>query len=325
MTIKVKQDGTGDFCKLQHAVDSAREGDEILIFPGVYEGRVIVNKNGITLHGTDSASCVITGSRCAKDPGPDGKEKGTFLSYTLLVTGDDVTVRDLTVRNTAGPGRQAGQAVAVYAAGDRDSWYNVFMLGHQDTLFTGPTMPKVQKDALPWDVPEGVPSVGDCPKVSSRQYFENCFIRGDVDFIFGPYACWFENCLLYMNSGGGWYTAANTPEDNEYGFVFSSCRLTGEGTGRLGRPWRKYARTAFLNCRMDACVDPRGFTDWDTERVVTGRLCEYACTGPGADRANRHPSEAQLTDEEAKHYSLEKVLNGWQPCTKRDRIPDQEG
>lgn len=311
MIIIVAKDGTGDCISVQDAVDRAVEGDVIYVRSGVYEGRVIINKDMLTLRGEDAGNCIITASGCAKDRDENGKEKGTFLSWTLLVTGNDVLVRDITVRNDAGDGSIAGQAVAVYAAGDRDIWKNVRMIAHQDTLFCGPTMPKVQKDALPWSVPAGVESVGDCPVVHSRQYFENCFIQGDVDFIFGPYRCFFEECTLYMNGRGGYYTAANTPEESDYGMVFHKCLLTGEGQGFLGRPWRRFARTAFIDCEMDENVDPRGFCDWDEARVVTERLCEYGTRGARADLSSRHPSEGKLTAGEAAYYDKEKVLNGW--------------
>ncbi|MBO2517816.1 MAG: pectin methylesterase [Clostridiales bacterium] len=311
MIVTVAKDGTGDHTSLQAAVDAASAGDVISICPGVYEGRVIINRDGITIRGADADKCVITAAGCAKDKDENGKEKGTFLSWTMLVTGNDVRMQDITVRNDAGDGRTAGQAVAVYAAGDRDVWKNVRMIAHQDTLFCGPTMPKVQKDALPWKVPAGVESVGDCPEVHSRQYFENCFIRGDVDFIFGPFRCYFEKCTLYMNEHGGFYTAANTPENCKYGLVFHECLLTGEGTGYLGRPWRRYARTAFIDCTMDEHVDPRGFKDWDEERVVTERLCEYGTRGERSDLSLRHPMEGILSPEGAAYYEKEKVLDGW--------------
>lgn len=311
MIIIVAKDGTGDHISIQDAVDAANEGDVIYIRPGIYEGRVIINKDMFTLRGEDAADCVITAGGCAKDRDETGKEKGTFLSWTLLVTGNDVLVRDLTVRNDAGDGSIVGQAVAVYAAGDRDVWKNVRMIAHQDTLFCGPTMPKVQKDALPWQVPAGVESVGDCPAVYSRQYFEDCFIRGDVDFIFGPYRCYFEKCMLYMNERGGYYTAANTPEECEYGMVFHECLLTGEGKGYLGRPWRRFARTAFIDCEMDEHVNPWGFCDWDENRVVTDRLCEYGTRGACADMSLRHPAEGRITAQDAAHYSKTKVLDGW--------------
>ncbi len=319
MRYVVATDGSGDFTALQAAVDAAAPGDEILVKPGIYRERVVVHRDGLRITGEDGA--VLTGSGCAKDQYPDGRDKGTFLSATLLALGSDLTVENLTVRNDAGDGRQVGQAVAVYAAGDRELWKNCRFIAHQDTLFCGPVMPKVLDEIAPrtLDTVTCVPSTGDCPPTHERQCFVNCHIQGDVDFIFGPYRCWFERCTLFMNQRGGWYTAANTPEAQPWGLVFHRCRLTGEcesGAASLGRPWRPYARTLFLTCEMDAHVNPAGFEDWqnwDGMRPVTRRCGEWGTTGARADLTTRHPGQAILTDAEAALVTPDAVLEGWQP------------
>ena len=317
----VAKDGSGDFTTVQAAVDAASaEGGEILIRAGEYKERVIVNKSRLLIRGESRTGTVITWSACAKDTYPDGREKGTFCSFTLIVTGDDVTVENLTVRNDAGDGRQVGQAVAVYAAGDRGVWRCCDLIAHQDTLFCGPTMDNVIQEIAPYEsTAERVQYSPDSPLTHSRQYFESCMIQGDVDYIFGPYRCWFEKCLLRMGERGGWYTAANTPEGQDAGFVFHQCRLTGDcapGAGYLGRPWRRFARTVFLNCEMDQAVAPLGFIDWDETRVVTPLLGEYGTTGPRADQSARHPRQKRLTKKEAAQITLESVLSGpdgWKP------------
>lgn len=314
----IARDGTGDFTSLQAAVDAIPAGNRapaiLILRMDEYHEKVIVNKDNIRIIGEARDRTVLTNSGCAKDLDDEGNEKGTFLSYTLLVTGSNVEVQNLTIRNDAGDGRIVGQAVAVYAAGDRGVWRNVRMMAHQDTLFCGPTMPRVRKDALPRLVPEGVASVGDCPPAFGRQYFEDCFIQGDVDFIFGPYRCWFERCTLFANERGGFYTAANTPEASPYGFVFHQCRLTGAcapGQAFLGRPWRAFARTVFLNCEMDACVHPQGFCDWDENRPVTGCCGEYCTVGERADQSTRHPAQKRLSPEEAHMLTIPQVLSAW--------------
>ena len=324
----IAKDGSGDFASVQAAVDAAPSGGRtpfiLLVREGVYHERVIVNRDNLRIIGESAGRTVITASACARDPDGEGRPKGTFLSATLLVTGSNVEVENLTVRNDAGDGDAVGQAVAVYAAGDRGVWRGVRMIAAQDTLFCGPTMPKVARDALPRVIPEGVPSVGDCPVVPGRQYFEDCFIQGDVDFIFGPYRCWFERCTLHMNARGGWYTAANTPEDSPYGMVFSHCRLTGAcapGAAYLGRPWRPFARTVFLHCRMDACVSPQGFADWEGGAGVTGRCGEYGTTGARGDLSLRHPQERRLTAEEAALITPAEVIGGYDGFAPQRRIP----
>lgn len=324
----IAKDGSGDFTSIQAAIDAApaysRSPVILLVRAGEYRERVIVNKDNIRLVGEDRDAAVITHSGCAKDTNSEGKPKGTFLSYTFLVTGSNVEVENLTIRNDAGDGRVVGQAVAVYAAGDRGVWRNVRMIAAQDTLFCGPTMPKVAKDALPIRIPEGVESVGDCPPVGGRQYFEDCFIQGDVDFIFGPYRCWFERCTLYMNACGGWYTAANTPEQSPYGMVFHRCTLIGAcapGAAYLGRPWRAFARTVFLECGMDECVSPQGFADWEGGPCITERCGEYATRGAQADQSARHPAQKRMTREEAALYTVSEVIGGYDHWNPQQRVP----
>ena len=317
----VAKDGSGDYFCIQEAVDALpKTGGQILIRAGEYREKIVVHKDNVLLTGEDREQTVIVWNGCAKDRYADGTEKGTFLSFTLMTTGRDVAVESLTIRNDAGDGREVGQAVAVYAAGDRGVWRNCSLIAHQDTLFCGPIrLPNVKEDiGSRCGCAEQTLRVEDGPLTRSRQYFENCLIRGDVDFIFGPYRCWFENCTLYMNERGGWYTAANTNENQPFGFVFHRCVLTGEcepGAGFLGRPWRKHSRTVFLECEMDEHVAPEGFADWDSERVITDRCGEWHTVGARADQSTRHPSQKRLTDREAAAIVLSCVLggeDGWQ-------------
>lgn len=321
MELTVSKSGTG-FPTLQAAIDSIPAGcaeeTVIRILPGTYREKVILNKSHVTLLGGEGSHLVY--NDYALNPLPDGTTRNTFLTPTLLITGDDVTLRGLTVENDAGDGRKVGQAVAVYAAGDRCRFFDCRLLAAQDTLFCGPVLHKLHRFVKPYEIPLGVEGVADRPPVDARLYFENCYIRGDVDFIFGPYRCWFEGCTLHCNARGGYYTAANTPEGQPFGFVFHRCRLTGDcepGGVYLGRPWREHAATAFLNCEMDDCVHPEGFTDWlitgQPNRPVTDRYCEYGSTGAGAAAEARHPGMKLLSAEEAEAYTLPNVLPGWDP------------
>ena len=325
----IAKDGSGDFTSIQAAIDAIPGGGRaptiLLLRMDEYQERVVVNKDKVRIIGEARDRTVITAKGCAKDLDANGNERGTFLSATFMVTGHNVEVENLTIRNDAGDGRDVGQAVAVYAAGDRGVWRNVRMIAHQDTLFCGPLMKKVVDFIAPRQGrAEVVESVGDSPLTFSRQYFEDCFIQGDVDFIFGPYRCWFERCTLFMNARGGLYTAANTPEDQPYGLVFHRCRLSGEcaeGEAYLGRPWRKFSRTVFLECDMDEHVAPLGFHDWDEEKLVTERYAEYGTTGVRADQSTRHPKQKRMTETEAMGYTLSDVLGGWDNWHPQKRTP----
>lgn len=325
----VTKDGSGDFTSIQQAIDAIPGGGQaptiILLRMEEFQERVVVNKDNVRIIGEARDRTVITAKGCAKDLNPDGTERGTFLSATFMVTGNNVEVENLTIRNDAGDGRDVGQAVAVYAAGDRGVWRNVRMIAHQDTLFCGPLMKKVVDFIAPRQAyAECVESIGDSTLTHSRQYFEDCFIQGDVDFIFGPYRCWFERCTLFMNARGGLYTAANTPEEQPYGLVFHNCRLTGEcqeGQAYLGRPWRKFSRTVFLNCEMDAHVAPLGFNDWDELKRVTERYAEFGTVGARADQSTRHPGQKRMTAAEAADYTISEVIGGWDNWRPDRRVP----
>ena len=324
--IVVARDGSGDYTTIQAAVDAAITGFRapalIFVCRGEYHEKLHINKDNLRIMGEDTESTVLWNSDYARQTYPDGTEKGTFLSYTMIITGSNVEMEHMTIRNDAGPGGLAGQAVAVYAAGDRVAFRHCKMIAHQDTLFCGPTMQKVCDNALPYMLPLQSTSVGDAGVSSHRQYYENCYIQGDVDFIFGPYRCWFEGCTLVCNDRGqqinGYYTAANTPNEQPYGFVFHQCHLTGncaDNSVYLGRPWRAYARTVFLNCRMDACVKSEGWADW-AERPVTWRYGEYGTVGARADASQRHTGASILTQAEAESITLSEVLggpDGWSP------------
>ena len=326
----VAQDGTGHFTGLQEAMDGIPESGRtpvlVLVKKGVYREKVVVWKNNVRIVGEDRDETVLTWNGCAKDTYENGEEKGTFLSSTLMITGHNVEVENLTIRNDAGDGRDVGQAVAVYAAGDRGVWRNCRLIAHQDTLFCGPLrIPNVIEDVgFRRGNAEAVSRVEDGHLSWSRQYFEDCYIEGDVDFIFGSYRCWFERCTLFMGTRGGWYTAANTHADQPYGMVFHRCRLTGAcepGKAMLGRPWRAHARTVFLECDMDEHVAPEGFADWDEIRVVTERYGEWRTMGARADQSTRHPAQTRMTDEDAAVITLPAVMGGWDGWRPDRRTP----
>ena len=187
-----------------------------------------------------------------------------------------------------------GQALAIRVDGDRASFRNCRFLGWQDTILLN----------------------------RGRQYFENCDIAGAVDFIFGAATAWFEKCHIHC-LGNGYITAASTPVDEPFGLVFSDCYITGAKPAVqtfLGRPWRIYAATIFLNTEMSGVVRPEGWNDWKKpETHTTARYAEFGNTGPGASPTNRPGWIKQLTGAEAQKITVEKVLggtDGWNPALK---------
>src|SRR6201988_4542772 len=223
--ITVAQDGSGQFKSIQDAIMSVPAGSPenpvvIKIKPGVYKELIYVQheKRFFRLIGEDATKTVLTFDLNANIVGPNGKPIGTFRTPSTLIDADDFTAENITFENSAGP---VGQALAIRVDGDRAAFRNCRFLGWQDTILINP----------------------------GRQYFENCYICGHVDFIFGAATAWFEKCHINCLPSG-YVTAASTPEGQPYGYVFSHCTITGETPDvktLLGRPWRIHAQTVYLN------------------------------------------------------------------------------
>jgi pectinesterase len=296
----VAADGSAQYKTVQAAINAAPQNTTadhvwtILVKPGTYREIVYIQreKHFMRLVGEDAATTVITHNLNASAIGPDGEKIGTFRTPTVQIDADDFTVENLTLENAAGP---TGQALAVRVDGDRVAFRNCRFLGWQDTIFIN----------------------------RGRQYFENCYIAGATDFIFGGATAGFENCEIAI-AGNGYITAASTPADVACGFVFNHCRITAKKDGLktfLGRPWRPYASTIFLHTEMASVVRAEGWQNWSRpEREKTTRYSEFASTGPGANDSARVAWARPLTDTEASAITVARVLGGadrWQPAGGR--------
>ena len=155
----------------------------------------------------------------------------------------------------------------------------------------------------------------------TRLLFKDCYIEGTTDFIFGPSTAWFEHCSIYgkINS---YITAASTPKDADFGYVFNNCTVTvADGVDKLylGRPWRDYGYTLFMNCELPKGIRPEGWHHWQKERELTARYMEYNNRGEGADTKQRVSWSRQLTKKEAQQITTEKVFrrnDSWMPAIK---------
>jgi len=291
--LTVAGDGSGDFKTVQAAIDSvAEKGTErvvIHIKPGTYTERITVSKEKplIEFLGDDAAGTVLTFNNTHNTLGADGKVMGTSKSASTFIYGADFLGRNITFQNSAGP---VGQALAIYVYGDRAVFENCRFVGWQDTVMTN----------------------------RSREYFQDCFIQGHVDFIFGAATVYFENCELNCRAKGS-ITAASTPKTSAYGYVFDHCKITGEaptGSVILGRPWRPYGATIFMYTEMPDCIKPAGWDDWGEANQKTARYAEYKSSGPGTAADQRAAWTRQLSDKEAEEITIESVLGGddhWNP------------
>lgn len=307
--IVVAQDGSGQYGTVQEAINACPDYDHghittIFIKAGTYREMVTIPHNKFRLHivGEDPLTTVISWGKYAEQlwAGTDRKI-GTSGSASVYIHSSYVTVENLTIENTAGDGKEIGQAVALFTDGDFLFFKNCRLLGNQDTLYT---YGRYGKDG-------GV----------KRNYYLDCYIEGTTDFIFGPSICYFENCLIHSKKNS-YVTAASTFEGQKYGYVFTGCTLTAdEGIDKvyLGRPWGAYARTVFLNCELGGHIVREGWHNWNKPgKPITEECCyyaEYKCTGPGAVPSGKKASKFgrvewshQLSDEEAAEYSFAKVM-----------------
>ena len=287
-TLIVARDGTGEFRTVQEAIEVCRAFMDyhkvIFVKKGIYKEKLIVPQwlQNIEILGEDRDQTVITYDDHANiktAERPNGI--GTFRTYTVKVEANDITFRNITIENNAA---RLGQAVALHTEGDRLVFVNCRFIGHQDTVYTG--MP------------------------NTRIYFRDCYICGTTDFIFGPSTAWFEQCTIHCLSNS-YITAASTPKDVPYGYIFNRCRVTvADGVEKeyLGRPWRDYGYTLFMNCELPAQIRPEGWHHWQKEREQTARYLEYQNTGAGANRSQRVAWSRELTKKEAAQITPKNVF-----------------
>jgi PelA/Pel-15E family pectate lyase len=294
VNLTVAADGSGDLLSVQDAIDKVptnnRERFVIKIKPGTYREqiRVPANKPYVSLIGESAVQTLLTFSISNKEAG------STSAAYAAYVAGHDFFAENLTFENSFGVG---SQAVAMLAEADRVVFRRCRFLGWQDTLYAK----------------------------NGRQYYENCYIEGHVDFVFGQAAAVLENCEIHSKGDGYIAAPMRFAADESSGLVFNKCRLTSNGNKEgvyLGRPWRDYGRTVYLNTEMGEHIRPVGWHHWLPERENTAYFAEYRSTGKGARTDARAKWSHQLTDAEAKAFSTEKFLkgkDGWNPGKANDK------
>lgn len=293
-TLVVSRDGTGEFRTIDEAIEVCRAFMDytkvIYVKKGVYKEKLIIPSwlTNITICGEDRDNTIITWDDHANIKMPvggldseaavKGKPMGTFRTYTLKVQGSYITLKDITIENNAA---KLGQAVALHTEGDHILVQNCRLLGNQDTVYTG---------------------VG-----GTRVAFYDCYIEGTTDFIFGPSIAWFQNCEIHSKANS-YITAASTPAGQKYGYVFYKCRLTADkdvDKVYLGRPWRPFAATIFMDCELGKHIRPEGWHNWNNAKnEETARYAEYGNKGEGASTKNRVKWSKQLSKKEAAKVTL---------------------
>lgn len=286
-TIVVSKSGDGDYKTVQDAINSVRAFDPdysyvISVKEGVYYEKIIIHDylSDLKIVGEDAYKTIISNNDHALI-----NNMGTFQTYTMIIRGNDITLENITIENNA---PMVAQAVALHTEGSQLIFINCRFLGNQDTIYTG--------------------------GLNSKLYFHDCYIEGTTDFIFGPSTSWFENCSILCKRNS-YITAASTPKDVKYGYIFNNCNITvsDEVTSvYLGRPWRPYAMTLFMNTSLPVEINTLGWHNWNNnDNEKTARYLEYNNTGEGSNISQRVNWSKQLTFEEATNITLESVMGSF--------------
>ncbi len=292
--VTVSTDGTGHYTTVQAALNAVPLNNKkpitIYIKNGIYKEKLYLDssKNFVTLQGEDKFKTVLTYDDHTGKLSPKGDTINTRSSWSFLIKADHFTATNITFQNDAG--FTAGQAVAMESDGDQATFTNCRFIGNQDVLFMN--------------------------SATSRQYYEHCYIEGTTDFIFGAATVWLEQCHIHSKKNSH-VTAAATPEQKKFGYVFNECILTGDTSlhnASLGRPWRPAAAVVYMHCFIGEHIRPEGWSNWNnTDYYKTARYAEYKNYGPTSDPLKRVNWSKQLSDEEAKLYTIENVLSNWNP------------
>ena len=303
----VAQDGSGDFAKIQDAIDAVPAGKRGLIYirPGVYEENLYAGRKGeaerfISLIGEDRETVILTSGI-----GRGNDNTKTFNDCAALnIYSPRFYAENLTIRNTAG--ESAGQAEALFTGADAHVFKNCRLSGYQDTYKAN---------------------------VGSRGYFRDCLIEGTVDFIYDAGLEWFDNCEIRARkaSKGGYLTAPGGsamamsrvlfPELSQPyfypGLFFDGCTLTAEegvaaSSFSLGRPWQENSGSMFLNCFLGNHISAAGWTPWGGSENSSS-LYEYRSMNPDgtlADVSRRASFSRQATEAEVEAYMNPAFLFG---------------
>ncbi len=266
---------------IQDAVNRLEEPALVYLEKGVYRAKTEITADNITIIGKGKDT-VLTNGDYARKIHADGREYNTFRTYTLCITGDNVTLKNLTVVNSNTAPQDVGQCVALSVHGNMFRADGVNLVSTQDTLFLSPF-----PDDLTVRYADFLPKRQLYREGSSLHVFTNCRIAGNVDFIFGCSEAYFEKCeIVSVNDarGIGFVSAPAHPLAEAHGFTFIDCSFedngAGENTVYLARPWRDFGKSVFINCSLGRHVRSELFDKWnDTDRDRTARFCHYGLKG----------------------------------------------
>ncbi|XP_023736322.1 putative pectinesterase/pectinesterase inhibitor 22 [Lactuca sativa] len=294
--VVVALDGSGRYRSISEAINDAPNYSNrryvIYAKRGIYKENIDMKKKktNIMLIGDGIGATVVTGDRNFMQGWT------TFRTATVAVSGRGFIARDITFRNTAGP--QNHQGVALRVDSDQSAFYRCSMEGYQDTLYAH----------------------------SLRQFYRECTISGTIDFIFGNGAAVLQNCKIYTREPlplqKVTITAQGRKNPNQNtGFSIQDSYVYATKPTYLGRPWKEYSRTVFMNTYMTSMVQPRGWLEWyGNFALSTLWYGEYKNYGPGASMSGRvrWPGYHMAMDAStANYFTVRRFIDGlsWLPGT----------
>lgn len=295
-TITVAKDGSGNYKKVQDAVNSISKNNSqrviIYIKNGTYKEKIRVKQNMVAFKGQSKDKVIIT----YNDHVDVNKDKAyNDETPTVILTGNNFYAENLTFQNTSG---QIERANAIKINADRAAFFNCKILGGQDTLYLYNSK-------------------------GGRAYFDRSLIEGDVDFIYGAMIAVFNKCEIKSNDKG-YVTAASTPQNQAYGYMFDGCKFTGNvkaGSVYLGRPWRDYASVLVKNSSLGAHISPLGWNNWGKpEREKTVRYMEYNNSGVGANTSKRVRWCKILNSSSVASYTADNYLKGFDNWNYKGKV-----
>ncbi|MDR1754910.1 MAG: pectin methylesterase [Eubacterium sp.] len=267
----IKVGGNSEFQTIFSALEKIDYSQKatLLLKKGVYNEKILCEKQDIEIIGESMDETIIEGAQGAHQTDECGETLGTFRTYTMFFIVERLTLKNLSIINSIGEGKKFGQGLACSIDARKAYCENVAFKGHQDTLFTGP-------------LPEQEVLLGGFKgplqfreRLLNHHYYKDCYIEGDIDFIFGGANALFENCdivcLEQSNTRLGGYITASSALPGEVGYLFYKCRVSSNCDKKhfyyLGRPWRENAATSFIDCDISDAIHPKMFAEWNSLEV----------------------------------------------------------
>jgi pectinesterase len=286
-TLTVAKSGA-EFSSVQAAIDSIPNGSStpirIDIAQGTYTEKLTIEaRSHLCLVGESADNTILSYDDANATIG------STSGSASVHISADDFSAAHLTIQNSYGSG---SQAVALRTTGQRQQFLDCRFVAYQDTLYTH----------------------------SGTQYFRDCYVQGNVDYVFGGAIAILQDCEARNVEGGSAVSAPNTDAAQPYGIIFLGGEFTAvpsisQNSVALGRPWGAEGAAAFINVTLGAHIASAGFVMMSGNDPLNARFREFGSSGPGAD-PDAHPSY-QMSESEADSYTLANVFGAWVPSYSR--------